>query len=416
MNVKQLSVRLHGEQVGILVQTETGKMEFAYANNAIKPISIGMPIREEPYTHVQCEAFFGGLLPESETAKKAIGKWYGVSYNNSFSLLKAIGYDCAGAISFHQMDEPQMKHDFFPLEGEIISEQDLYQHIQFLPQRPLFLGLEGLRLSLAGVQNKAAVCLINNQITFPKNGCPTTHILKPAIPGFEGSIENEYYCLEMAAQMGFVVPKTQIRRIKDISYLLIERYDREIQQNHVARIHQEDFCQALGIIAAKKYQNEGGPGFKACFDLLRKTTQPAVDRNKLAAIMVFNFLMGNMDAHGKNFSLLHKSQTQISVTPFYDLLCTRIYPSLTAKMAMKIGSKYQADEVLQRHWEQLCLDINYAFPALKKLLIHQGETILKIIDEKRDFFLEITNNAAVIEKINLSLKENIPKVLHKFGV
>src|SRR3990167_8344781 len=182
MKKNQLSIRLHGEPVGILEQTASGKKIFTYSHDAKLSISIGMPIRKEPYDEQQCEAFFGGLLPESETAKQLIGKWYSVNPNNSFSLLKAIGYDCAGAISCHAIDEPIIPQRSVPLAGKMVTENELYQHIKELPRKPLFMDIEGLRLSLAGVQNKAAICLINNEIAFPENGCQTTHILKIKSP------------------------------------------------------------------------------------------------------------------------------------------------------------------------------------------------------------------------------------------
>lgn len=414
MNKKQLSVRLNGEPVGILEQTETGKMIFSYDHSAAQIISVNMPIREQPYDDMRCEAFFGGLLPESDAARKAIGKQYGISHGNTFALLKAIGYDCAGAISFHEMSEPVISQSSVALDGKIVTEEDLYEHIKMLPKKPLFLGFEGLRLSLAGVHDKAAVCIIDEKIALPINGCPTTHILKPAVSAFEGIVENEYVCLQLAAKVGLSVPHVEIRQAKEISYLLVERYDRRIQDNQITRIHQEDFCQALGIVSARKYQNEGGPGFKDCFNLLNDTTQPAINRNKLAAAIVFNFLIGNMDAHGKNFSLLHVTPSQLELTPFYDMLCTRFYPSLTAKMAMKIGSKYEADRVLPRHWEQLCADIHYGYPAMVRLIKTQGESILKIITKEKAFYNEKTKHSLVMNAIVERIAKNITRILEKF--
>lgn len=113
-----------------------------------------MPVREEAYGEVQCEAFFGGLLPESDLARREIGKRYGISYNNSFALLKAIGYDCAGAISCHAIDEPVISRKFFALTGKMVTEKELYKHIKDLPRKPLFMDVDGLRLSLAGVHDK----------------------------------------------------------------------------------------------------------------------------------------------------------------------------------------------------------------------------------------------------------------------
>lgn len=416
MKKNQLSVRLHGEPVGILEQTPTGKMSFTYNSDAKIVISIGMPLREEPYGEVQCEAFFGGLLPESDIARKAIGRQYGISYNNSFALLKAIGYDCAGAISCHTIDEQVIPQRSFPLIGTIVTENELYQHIKELPRKPLFMDVDGLRLSLAGVHDKAAVCIIDNQIAFPKDGCPTTHILKPASRDYEGLVENEYFCLEIASQMGLSIPRSEIRWVKDIPYLLIERYDRRIQNNHVERIHQEDFCQALSFPSVQKYQKDGGPGFKNCFDLLNETTQPAISRNMLASALVFNFLICNMDAHSKNFSLLQTKNTQFQLAPFYDLVCTLAYPNLVSKMAMKIGKKYEVDFIFPRHWEQLSKEINYAFPALKQLIKKQGESFLNSIDHNREFFIGMTRNSPIIDKIIDVVKGQINKTLKRFEV
>jgi serine/threonine-protein kinase HipA len=414
MDKKQLSVRLHGEPVGVLEQTITGKMVFSYLNSATRAISLSMPIREQPYDNIQCEAFFGGLLPESAAVRQIIGKRYGISAHNSFALLKAIGYDCAGAISFYTMDEPIVPQHTFPLQGNIISEDELYIHIKELPQKPFFLDVEDLRLSLAGVQDKAAVCVIDEQIALPEHGCPTTHILKPAASGLEGIVENEYFCLELARYVGLNIPNVEIRCIKDISFLLIERYDRKIQNKQITRIHQEDFCQASGIVSAKKYQNEGGPGFKECFALLNNVTRPAANRNMLAWAVVFNFLICNMDAHSKNFSLLHEDAAQIRLAPFYDLLCTRVYPTLTTKMAMKIGNKYAINDVFPRHWQQLCLDIDYAYPAMQQLIQTEGEILLQTMEQSRKYFIEKIKNPIIINKIIELLKRHIAETLQQF--
>lgn len=410
LNKNQLSIRLHGEPVGILVQNTTGKKEFTYLEDANSPISLGMPTREKPYGEKQCEAFFGGLLPESETVKKIIGKRYGISPNNSFALLRAIGYDCAGAISCHEIDEPIKPRHFEPLTAEIITDDELYKHIQDLPKNPLFINVEGLRLSLAGAQDKAAVCFVDNQIALPINGCPTTHILKPASSHFEGLVENEYFVLKLAKEIGLPVPEVELRKIKDISFLLIERYDRRIKNNYIERIHQEDFCQALGVPSFNKYQNEGGPGFKACFDLLNDTTQPAVNRNLLASIAVYNYLVCNMDAHGKNFSLIHHDGI-IRLAPFYDIVCTRVYHKLTSKMAMKIGSKYDADLVLPRHWKQLCEEVSYRYLAMKNLIELLGDRTKKAAALEREQLHAKGITHPIVDKLVNLIESNINKML-----
>jgi serine/threonine-protein kinase HipA len=415
MAIQALSVHLYGKPIGTLEQSATGKMSFFYtdASTLSEPISVGMPIQHEIYTETRCEAFFGGLLPEGEAAKRAIGKQYGISHHNSFALLKAIGSDCAGAISFHPLDEPMNAAQAVLLEGKIIDDETLYQHIIDLPKKPLFLGVEGLRLSLAGVHDKAAVCLIDKKIALPMHHCPTTHILKPSTSLFEGLAENEYFCLKMAARIGLPVPHIEIRQIKNVRFLLVERYDRQIKNNQVTRIHQEDFCQALGIVSSRKYQNEGGPGFKDCFALLQYTLQPAINRNLLASLMVFNFLIGNMDAHGKNFSLLHQGSINITLAPCYDLLCTLVYSHLSKKMAMKIGSQYHTENILPRHWEVLCQTIGYSFPALRVLLKKQGEAILKALEIEKNELLQWDKKMAIIDKIENIVKQRIHQTLER---
>ncbi|MEO8400295.1 MAG: type II toxin-antitoxin system HipA family toxin [Gammaproteobacteria bacterium] len=416
MKKQQLSIRLNGKHVGILEQTQSESMRFTYDASATQAISIGMPIREEPYGEHPSEAYFGGLLPESELVRKVIGLKYRVSHNNNFSLLKVIGYDCAGAISCNGMDEPIIPHSSFPLTTRIVTEDELYTHIKELPKTPLFLGVDGLRLSLAGVQDKAAVCLIDDQIALAENGCPTTHILKPTSSHFKGLAENEYFCLRIAKQIGLAVPNIQLRQLKDINFLLIERYDRRIKNGHVERIHQEDFCQALGIVSSKKYQNEGGPSFKNCFDTLRNTTQPAVDRNQLASALVFNYLVCNMDSHGKNFSLLHHSQSNLRLAPLYDIVCTRAYPELSSKMAMRIGTKYDSDNVFPRHWEQLCKDISYRYLAMKDMIKEQSEFILEAAEKERDVLAASGWNVLSIDQVIGVIEKNINRTLDKFKV
>jgi serine/threonine-protein kinase HipA len=414
MNRKQLSIRLHGRPVGILEQTVTGKKEFTYHNDAVSSISVSMPIREEPYSEKHCEAFFGGLLPESIEARRLIGKKYGISPSNSFSLLGAIGYDCAGAISCHAVEEPIVLEKAVPISGMIITEKELLKHILALPTNPLFLGVKDLRLSLAGAQDKAAICLIDHQIAFPEKGCPTTHILKPAISHFEGIAENEYFIMKIAKRLGFGVPNVEIRKFQNITVLLIERYDRHTHENYIERVHQEDFCQALAIPSSMKYQNEEGPGFKQSFELLNHTYLPAVDRNRLASIVIFNYLIGNMDAHGKNFSLVHHSDG-IKLSPFYDILCTRAYPELASKMAMKIGSQYDADDVQPRHWQQLCEDVNYRYLALASKIEIYADQIKRAAMEEKEQIQANSMFHPIIDKIIDVINLNIDQTLKKFN-
>ncbi len=160
-------------------------------------------------------------------------------------------------------------------------------------------------------------------------------------------------------------------RSKDIDFLLIERYDRILKRDEktgaeiLTRIHQEDFCQALGVVPERKYQAEGGPSLKECFALVREVSSaPVLDLNALLDAVIFNFLIGNNDAHGKNFSLLY-NERQTRLAPLYDVLSTVYYPELSSRMAMKIGGQFDAKKVRPRDFEAMAEDAGLARPMVR---------------------------------------------------
>ncbi len=413
--IKSLSVRLYGKSIGTLTQNRDGRLSYTYDNKALQPLSLSLPVQSEPFEHKRCEAYFGGLLPESDHARKVLAKRFGISPNNTFSLLQAIGYDCAGAVSLHNPDEPIIANDDFLLEGRLLKDNELEQYIKELPTKPLFIGVDELRLSLAGVQDKAAICLIDSKVHIPQNNCPTTHILKPAIEQFSSTVQNEYFCMRLAKRLSLEVANVEMRRAKETPFLLIERYDRQITEDRIRRIHQEDFCQALGVLTTNKYQNEGGPGLKDCFDLLRQTAAPVIDRNKLAKIVMFNFLVGNNDAHGKNFSLLHIGAEQVQLAPLYDVLSTRIYEDLSKKMAMKIGSKYEIDYVQPRHWQKLCEDTGYSFPLYKETLLNMCEEMQKEVNVEAEFLRQTDFYTETTDTIVAFITRQCEKTINSFA-
>ncbi len=361
---KNLDVYLHAELAGELKSASNDDMTFTYSDIATRPISVGMPLEARTFDSNHCEAFFGGLLPEGDEARKALGKRFRIGANNSFSLLRAIGAECAGALSILEAGTPAPSDHNRDIR--ILSEGELAEHIRELPQRPLFVGVNGIRLSLSGVQDKAAVTVMPEGIGIPAGG-PTTHILKPDLLRAPGVIYCEHLCMKIASRLGINVASVQLRKAEDQVYLLVERYDRQraTQPNEIRRVHQEDFCQALGIPSKKKYQHEGGPTLKDCFHLLNKTAVPAKERINLLNAVIFNFLVSNMDAHGKNFSLLHSSQG-ICLAPLYDITCTAAFPDYSQLLAMDIGDFDEPTEIYAHQWRTLCEDIGYKYREFKK--------------------------------------------------
>ena len=379
-----LKVFLNDKHIGILEKDGNGGVIFQYSTNADRILSLSLPIQNEPFDNKKCRGFFNGLLPESEHTRIAIGKKYGINPKNDFSILRAIGYDCAGAVSFFDSSDKQTPSKYLQETYEIdytpLSEDALEKFINELPQKPLATGVEDMRLSLAGAQDKTSVIVVDGQIGIPKSNVPTSHILKPAINRFNETIENEFICIKTAEKLGIKVPDVKIGYANKTKYFLIQRYDREIINNKIKRIHQEDFCQASNIPSAYKYQAEGGVDFKRCFEILRTASQPAVSINRFIQLVIFNYLIGNNYAHGKNFSILHYDTGEIKFAPAYDILCSQVYPELSNKMAMKIGGHYKHDEISLRHFEKLANENDISFTQLKKVIKKQCENLPIIVE------------------------------------
>lgn len=260
--MRTLSVWWDRVVVGTLQVNQHGQMRFTYAadwlaDTSRPAISFSLPKQEQPFTQRQCRPFFAGLLPE-EAQRDVIAGALGISKGNDFALLEALGGDVAGALSLWPEGEvpPTPKPAGTPRP---LSDDELVDLLDTLPKRPLLAGREGLRLSLAGAQTKLPVVLVDDRVALPAPGEPTTHILKPAIERFPHTTENEALVMTLAAAIGLPVAPVTARSVKDRPYLLVTRYDRRVDAYGQAhRLHQEDFCQALGIVPERKYAAEGG--------------------------------------------------------------------------------------------------------------------------------------------------------------
>jgi serine/threonine-protein kinase HipA len=361
-----------------LKQNDRGGLSFqydeVYLTDKPQQISISLPLRTEIFEGDIVRAFFSGLLPD-DIVKHRLARFIGVSEKNPFALLEAIGGECAGAISLQIPEEPRDLNEDGDIE--VLDSQKLKEILDQLKRRPLLAGEDGLRLSLAGAQAKLAVGLVSGKIALVRGNRPTTHILKPLIEGITDSVHNELFCMRLARLIGIDVPYAQIIYVEDKSCYLVDRYDRVEQDGKTVRLHQEDFCQALGILPDVKYEREGGPSLAQCVDILKRySATPAADILKLQDRVIFNFLIGNSDAHGKNFSLLYRG-SKPQLAPAYDMLSTAIYPDFAVKMAMKIGDQYEPEGVNLRHWQKLVADTATAKLSFKKKLLSLSGTTLE---------------------------------------
>lgn len=374
----ELEVWLFTDRVGTLALVE-GRLNFCYASDWLSQpnvvaLSTSLPLQAEPFDDHKTRPFFAGLLPEGQM-RRLIAQQFQVSGQNDFALLELIGGECAGAVTFLEPGQVLPA----PTQGEGIqwlSDEEVVAILDELPRRPMLAGKDGLRLSLAGAQDKLPVVFDGRRLGLPRNGTPSSHILKSAIHAVEDSVANEGFCLALADALQLKPARSKVHSIGDRPFLLVERYDRIADtQGYRQRLHQEDFCQALGVVPEMKYQNEGGPDLAQCFDLVRRVTRPSAPQILLLLdYVIFNALIGNHDAHAKNFSLLYSGKTPV-LAPFYDTLSTAVYPALTPKMAMKIGSKYQFSEVQARHWGQFAEAAGLARAQTRKRIIGMAQAL-----------------------------------------
>ena len=415
---RQLSVWLFGTHIGTLSQID-GRLNFSYVSdwlntsNAI-PLSQSLPLQSETFGDRATRPFFSGLLPEGDK-RKLIAQTLHVSKQNDFALLDGIGGECAGAVTLlepGQMPQDQDNQDLVRWLGEV----ELLRLLDEMPKRPMLAGEEGLRLSLAGAQDKLPVVAEGDRIGLPLFNSPSSHILKPAIAGVEGSVFNEGFCLALANALKLDTAKAEIRRSSDRHYLLVERYDRQVTADGcLMRLHQEDFCQALAVAPEYKYQNEGGPDLSQAFELLRRATRPSAPQIlKLLDFVIFNAMVGNHDAHGKNFSLLYTTQG-IVLAPCYDVLSTAVYPNLTDKMAMKIGSKYCFTEVQLRHWERFATEAGLSPAQVKKRILNIAQRLPGLAAKTMAVFEAEGNDHSILEKILALIEQRCEKTIHSLS-
>jgi len=375
-----LIVYLNAERVGRLEEDDSGLLKFFYDQSWLEnpnamPLSRSLPLRSEVFPGKKARPFFAGILPE-EGPRKKIAEILGISETNDFAMLERIGGECAGAVSlFPEGSDPIVPKDIRLRE---LTESDLRKIIAELPGRPLMVGTEGLRLSLAGAQDKLPVIARKNGICLPLGNIPSTHILKPEPDRFPGLAANEVFCMTLARSVGLNVPDTEYRLIGEKPCILVQRYDRATAEDgRTIRLHQEDFCQALGFPPERKYQAEGGPMLSDCIALLRDwSTVPVLDIPSFVDGLIFNVLIGNADAHGKNYSLLY-SGGERRLAPYYDLVSTLAWPNLSTNLAMKIGGCKSVNVFTIGDWKKMAMKSRLGWPMMRERMAESCHRILK---------------------------------------
>jgi serine/threonine-protein kinase HipA len=390
----RLYVYQHGALAGYLDTLSGSGITFSYdetflSNPSSLPLSLSLPLQAKAFREREALPFFDGLLPE-ESARTAIAKFLGISEFSTMRLLAAIGGECAGSISI--LPEPQTidqpEGSYLPLTLHEFTELTK-------PTSTYRLELEAdARLSLAGAQGKICLHKRSNDMDktdwlLPCNGAASSYILKPDSPYYSNLAINEYICSQLAQSCNINTCQTWLQFCPD-PILITKRYDRIANKGMIERLFQEDSCQALGIPVKLKYQVDGGPKTIDLVTLIEQvSTNPAQDIEQLVQMFIFNYLIGNCDAHGKNFSILRSREGSIALAPAYDLVSTLAYPNLSRKLAMRFGTTYKIDSIQQSDFALLAaecsigtrlatdLATNLVVKALENLPLITSLSILK---------------------------------------
>jgi len=340
----ELEATFDGQKIGTV--SWAGRFTFSYDRSwSSFPLSVTLPLGG-PTNDEAAHAFFANLLPEGGL-RHLICRRLGLSEDNDFGLLSAIGGDCAGALSLRPRGVAEAAADYRPLDEKELAKAAIGSPSVLA----VFTGVKGFRLSLAGAQDKLPVRIDGEKLFLPVGSAASTHILKFANRDFAHLPANEAFMALLARELGLEAAPIELRRVGKQPVAVVTRYDRIVKDGKVSRLHQEDLCQALGRDPRRKYEKEGGPSVPECVNLIAAhSADPLVDIKAVLDWQVFNVIAGNCDGHGKNLSLLYEP-TGIRLAPRYDLVCTRAYHSLDRDLAMSVAGLFDPTNVLRRHWE-----------------------------------------------------------------
>lgn len=312
------------------------------------PLSLSLPLREERFSARQVRPYFEGLLPEGRPRAAAARELH-LPVSSYAKILGALGWECIGAVTL-KGEEPEPEEAY-----EELDEEQLEEMAAALADRAVWMN-QNSRFSLAGGQPKIALFRDDKGgWRRPVGAAPSSHILKPTHVQFSDAAVNEAVCTTAAGLLGLNVPNVDVVPTK-IPMISTERFDRVVDQSSRIvgdcraphRLHQEDFSQAMAVVPEHKYEEGNRRGYAVKMgDVLRLySTDPLSDLMELWKALAFNYLIGNCDAHLKNYALVRDSSWEsLRLAPLYDLLGTSCYEGLSTELAMAVGGKKKLDQV-----------------------------------------------------------------------
>lgn len=341
MEAEELNVFYNGSPVGKVRRYPDNKYEFEYSSSFSGIISLRLPRTKDLHEGLEVRNFLDNLIPDDKRVRQKIADVFAgeIRYSDVFDLLKAIGRDCVGALQFLPPNKNNFE-DLNEIKAEVVSENDIAKKINKITSdndsTPLGLD-EDFRMSLAGMNEKTAYLKHGGKWQRPKGTTPSTHIFKPSMTDskIKDSSANEYFCMNLADEMGLIVPETNLKKYDDTFVLVVRRFDRTQEYE---RVHQEDMCQALGYPSSKKYEDpkhhepkspggKAGPTMMECLELLDNGQEPISDHRRFLSAQIFFWVIGATDGHAKNYSIQYEEAKEegYSLAPFYDIVSKQPY-------------------------------------------------------------------------------------------
>ncbi|MBL8347044.1 MAG: type II toxin-antitoxin system HipA family toxin [Rubrivivax sp.] len=389
---------MNGELVGHW-RVDRGASTLTYASSwlqsdKVRSLSLSLPITASREIRGPVVTnFFDNLLPDNERIRERLARRFRTKDAQAFTLLEAIGRDCVGAVQL--LPEGMAPAGWDRIEAEPLTAAQVAQVLAAVPaERALGIGAddEPFRISLAGAQEKTALTKVGRRWCRPRGATPTTHIFKLPLGLVGGSrrvdlsdsIENEWLCAQILRELGLPVARSEMAEFAGQKVLVVERFDRQRMppgetgakaggkaggkagHEWIARLPQEDFCQALGVAPAMKYEKDGGPGMAACLQLLAGSADAQADRTTFLLAQLAFWLLAATDGHAKNYSVFLGRGDVYRMTPLYDVISVWPYVGdapnqfrwRTAGLAMAVRSKnahYALQTIQARHWAALAM-------------------------------------------------------------
>jgi serine/threonine-protein kinase HipA len=422
----ELIALLNGKQIG-RVYDARGRLTFVYDDDWREapdayPLSLSMPLTAREHGRSAVQAFLWGLLPDNELVLSRWATRFQISARNVLALISHVGEDCAGAVQFVTPARLDAIRGGAEDAVDWLDESDIATRLQILRQDHAAWRLprDTGQFSLAGAQPKTALLLQDNRWGIPSGRIPTTHILKPPTGHFDGHSENEHFGLMLARNLGLPAAQSKVMHFEQEIAVVIERYDRQYDGKRIVRIHQEDFCQALGKMPTKKYQNEGGPGPADVLELLRtSSTDREMDVQTFVDSVGFNWLIAGTDAHAKNYSLLLGGGPRVRLAPLYDVTSILPYDEFDMhklKLAMKVGGEYMLSHIALRQWQKFAREMRLDVDAFIARLASMAEQLPDEASAVRARVRAEGLDRAVVDRLAARLIERADDCRKKLGV